>query len=109
MAVKIRDTSRLKFARLITLDGVEHWESPEYPEIREAPDDIRYTVDLNDRIDRLSSRFYGTPDLWWIIALANELRLLPNDLSEGATLRIPSGRRVFTEILRRPSRGREGR
>lgn len=109
MTVRIRDTSRLRFARLITIDGVEHWEMPEYPEIREAPDDIIYTVDRNDRIDRIATRFYNSPDLWWIIALANELRLLPNDLSEGDKIRVPSGRRVFTEILRKPSRGREGR
>lgn len=109
MAVKVRDTSRLRFARLITLDGIEHWEHPEYPEIRPAPDDIFYAVDLNDRIDKLAERFYSAPELWWIIALANDLRLLPNDLNERQTLRIPSGRRVFTEILRKPSRGREGR
>lgn len=109
MTVRVRDTSRLRFARLITIDGIEHWEMPEYPEIRQASDDIVYTVDRSDRIDRIATRFYSSPDLWWIIALANDLRLLPNDLKEGAKLRIPSGRRVFTEILRKPTRGREGR
>ncbi len=109
MGIKVRDTSRLRFARLVTLDGIEHWEHPEYPEIGAAPDDIIYTVDLNDRIDLIAERFYSSPDLWWIIALANELRLLPNDLNGREKLRIPSGRRVFTEILRKPSRGREGR
>jgi|GEM_PF-2146287 len=109
MSVRIRDTSRLKNARLITIDGVEHWEQPEYPSIDPAPDDIKYTVDGNDRIDRIATRFYGSPDLWWIIALANGFELLPNDLNARDVIRIPSGRRVFSQILRRPSRGIEGR
>lgn len=109
MAVRIRDTSRLKFARLITVGGVEHWESPEYPEVGNAADDLLYEVQAGDRIDLLSNRFYQTPDLWWIIALANEFRLLPNDLNTRDMIRIPSARRVFSQILRRPSRGLEGR
>lgn len=109
MTVKIRETSRLKNARLITIDGVEHWEYPEYPVIDVAPDDIKYKVDRNDRIDKIATRFYGSPELWWIIAIANGFELLPNDLNSGDTIRIPSGRRVFSEILRRPTRGVEGR
>lgn len=107
MAVKIRNvTSRLNFARLVEIDGVECWELPEYPRIDPAPDDLRYTVDRNDRIDRLSVVFYSTPDLWWILALANGFELVPNDLNKGDVIRVPSGRRVFTEILRRADGGR---
>ncbi len=109
MTVRVRDTSRLKFARMLNLDGVEHWEVPEYPKIDPATDDRRYIVDRNDRIDRLADRLYGSADLWWVIALANGMELLPNDMYENQELRIPSGRRVFTTILRRPSRGLEGR
>jgi hypothetical protein len=109
MSVSIRHTSRLSFARLITLDGVEHWESPEFPEIGTDPTDLLYTAGRDERIDLISYRFYGTEALWWIIALANEMELVPNDLYEGQELVIPSGRRVFSQILRRPSRGVEGR
>lgn len=109
MAVKLRSPSRLRFSQLIELEGVEHWELPEYPAIDPAKDDKRYVVDRNDRIDRLAFKFYGSPDLWWIIALANGMELLPNDLHPQQTIRVPSQRRVFTQILRRPSRGLEGR
>jgi nucleoid-associated protein YgaU len=109
MTVRIRSTSRLKFARLATIDGVEHWELPEYPRVDEAADDIKYVVDRSDRIDKLATTFYSDPSLWWIIALANGMALLPNDLDAGTTIRIPSQRRVFVEILRRPSSGAEGR
>lgn len=109
MTVRIRNTSRLKFARLTTIDGVEHWELPEYPAIDQAADDGRYIVDRHDRIDKIAVTFYSDPGLWWIIAIANDLALLPNDLCAGMTLRIPSQKRVFTEILRRPTGGVEGR
>ena len=110
MAVRIQtSSSRLRFSRLLELDGVEHWELPEYPAIEPARDDKRYVVDRNDRIDRLADRFYGTPTLWWVIALANGMELLPNDLNTQETIVIPSQRRVFTKILRRPTRGLEGR
>ena len=109
MAARIRNSSRLRFARLVTIDGVEHWELPEYPAIGVAPSDVRYTVDRGDRIDRLANYFYGDPALWWVIALANGMALLPNDLKPGEEIIVPSQRRVFTEILRRASGGVEGR
>jgi hypothetical protein len=109
MSVRLRNTSRLRWARLITLDGVEHWEQPEYPKIEAAPDDKRYTVGQNDRIDKLAQRFYGSMDLWWIIALANDMELLPDALNANTVIKIPSQQRVFIEILRRPTGGVEGR
>jgi hypothetical protein len=99
----------MKFARLSTLDNIEYWEMPEYPKIDPAPDDRRYIVDRNDRADRLANDFYGSSDLWWIITLANGIDLIPNGLYEGQVITVPSARRVFSQILRRPSRGLEGR
>jgi hypothetical protein len=109
MGIKLRDTSRLRWSRLLVAKEVEFWDLPEYPEVPAASDDIRYTVARVDRIDLLSNSFYETPDLWWIIATRNELRILPNDLYEGQTIFIPSYGRVFNQILRKPTRGREGR
>jgi len=99
----------LRFARLVEIEGVETWELPEYPEIAEATDDIIHRVDRSDRIDNLAERFLGSKDLWWVIALANEFRLLPDDLNASKEIRIPSARRVYSEILRHQSRGLEGR
>lgn len=109
MAARIRPSSRLRFARLIVIDDVEHWELPEYPTIEPSTGDGKYTVDRGDRIDRLANYFYGDSALWWIIALANGMALVPNDLKPGQEIVVPSQRRVFTEILRRPSGGLEGR
>lgn len=107
--VSIRSTSRLKFARYVSIGGVDCWEHPEYPEVLPAPDDILYTVTRKDRIDLLAHRFYGDSALWYIIALANDFRLLPTDMRENMQLRIPNGKRVFSEILRSASRGEEGK
>lgn len=109
MTVNIRNTSRLRFAKLAIIDGIETWNLPEYPEIGPANDDLRFIVDRNDRIDRMANSFYGNTDLWWIIALRNDLFLLPNDMFQGQLLQIPSARRVFSTILRLPTGGVEGR
>lgn len=108
MTVRIREASRLQYARLAVLDGVEHWELPEYPTIEESNDDLRHDVDRNDRIDNLAQRYYGSPELWWVIAIANGMELLPNDLKPGTRIRIPSGKRVFSKILRTNRRNTEG-
>ena len=107
-AVKIRSTSRLNFSRLLTIEGVDHWEMAELPSIEASGDDIVYQVKQGDRIDLISNRFYGNPELWWVIAIANGLNLLPNDLKPFSTIRIPSNSRVFNKILREASKKKKG-
>lgn len=46
-----------------------------------TPDDI-------DRIDRISYQYYGTPELWWLIAQVNDID--PLELYEGQELVIPN-------------------
>lgn len=94
---------------MLTIDGVEFWELPEYPSIAPAGDDTVYTTSRGDRIDRLSRRFYGTHDLWWVIAIANDINLIPSDFKENVDLRIPSTKRVFNDILRDATKRKEGR
>lgn len=109
MSVQVRHTSRQRFAKLIEIDGVECWELWEPPNLDPQPNDIFYTVTRMDRIDLIAYRFYNSSEAWWIIALANDLRLLPNDLRENMKLRIPAPTRVFTKILKGAGRGEEGR
>jgi len=108
MTIRLRETSRLRNAKLYTIGGVECWGMPEYPAVDPSPDDIFYTVARKDRIDLLSYRFYNSAELWWVIALANDFRLLPNDLQENMRLRVPSPSRVYTVILKRVTQGEEG-
>lgn len=62
-------------------------------------DDIEHTVTDYDRIDNMSQQFYGDPQLWWVIALVNDLRLCPNEMKNGRVLRIPSPTFVKEKML----------
>lgn len=90
MTISISKKSRLNFSNLLVVDGIQFWDAPDYPSIPINPDDVQYTTSGSDRIDTLAYKFYGDPSLWWVIALANDMELLPTDLSESMTLRIPS-------------------
>lgn len=94
MSIDIRRRSRLRFADLRLIDGIEFWDLVEPPVLEVQVDDTVYRVKGGDRIDLLANRFYGEPIMWWVIALANDLELLPTSLNEGQLLRIPSARYV---------------
>ena len=100
MAVDVRSVSRLLFADLKTIDGVEHWDTLVLPDPVEQRDDVQYIVAQGDRVDLISQRFYGDAGLWWVIAWANNLEILPTDLKTGSQIRIPSKNYVQNVLLR---------
>lgn len=99
MAVKIRNMSRLIHSDLREDAGVEFWELPEYPEIVARQDDIFHVVDQSDRLDLMAAKYYQDPLLWWVIAMANGIKLVPTDLEVGMKLRIPAPRYVLSELV----------
>lgn len=104
MAVEVRNSSRLLFADLLTDEGVEFWDTLVLPDARAREDDIQYVVANGDRIDLIADRFYQDSRLWWVVAWANNLEIIPTDLKEGQQLRIPSTDFVETELLGRARR-----
>jgi hypothetical protein len=50
-----------------------------------------------DRLDKLSQEFYGTPDLWWVIATLNQIKG-SYVVSSNTIIRIPQRDRVFDFI-----------
>jgi len=100
MSVRIRNSSRLTHAHLLSMYSVEFWEIPEYPNIDPREDDLIHQVDATDRMDRIAVKYYRDPGLWWVIALANNKRNLPRDLEVGESLRIPAPTYVFSELLK---------
>jgi len=95
MSVKIRkNESRLGLAELVLLDKTEFWTRPSIPELTPSANDIYYTVIGTDRIDTIAKKFFKNENMWWVIAHANDLRLLPMDLKVGARIRIPDPREV---------------
>lgn len=89
------------FGDLVVVDGYEFWDTLVLPPTRPRPDDLIYTVQSNDRIDLLAHRFYQDPILWWVIAWANDMEILPTDLKVGADIRIPALAFVENQLLRR--------
>ena len=58
-----------------------------YPQIHPSNTDIVTVVKVGaQRLDMLSYRYYGTPDLWWIISQANNLA--------GDTMVVPVGTKI---------------
>ena len=104
MPVQIRSSSRLKFADLVVVDDVEFWDTLVLPDPVSRQDDITHVVTQTDRIDLIANRYYQDAGLWWVVAWANNLDILPTDLKEGAQLRIPSKAFVVTELLRKATR-----
>ena len=80
---------------------MEFWDLLDLPEIIVQSDDLQYTVLGFDRIDQLSYKFYGSPVLWWVIAAANNMELLPNALYIGQVLRIPAPRYVLQQLFQK--------
>jgi nucleoid-associated protein YgaU len=101
MSVNIKNFSRLQFGTLLNIDGFEFWDLLQLPDIPPQPDDTFYTVLGTDRIDTLANKFYGNPILWWVLALANDLELLPTDLNVGSVLRVPSQRYVQKVLFKK--------
>lgn len=95
----VRSHSRLRFTSFQAVDTIEFWGLLEIPVIPEQPDDILYRVSGRDRIDTLAFRFYQDSVLWWVIATANNMEIVPTDLNEGDTIRIPSPRFILEEFF----------
>ena len=51
--------------------------------------DIYIITQTGDRLDTISSEFYGDPAEWWIIAVANNIGNPAFALPDGTELRIP--------------------
>lgn len=47
-----------------------------------------YNVDNDDWFDNISSRYYGTPYLWWLIALMNNITNPFEELNPGMQLKM---------------------
>lgn len=101
MPVDVRDVSRLLFAELLSVDEVEFWDTLVLPDTGPRRDDVQHIVSSTDRVDLIAQTYYGDAGLWWVIAWANNLEILPTDLKENAQIRIPSLSYVQNELLRK--------
>ena len=104
MSVQISKNSRLSFATLLQVDGVTFWDTLDLPTIPVNADDLFYTVMTGDRIDTIATKFYGDPVLWWVVAAANDMEIIPTALNEGTQIRIPSPTYVNQSLFKQSRR-----
>jgi len=63
------------------------------------PDNIVHTVSIKDRVDLLSSKYYGTPKYGWVISDFNDLLFPDADLQEKEFVILPSLATLRDKIL----------
>ena len=99
MTINIKRNSRLRYGTLLNYFGVEYWDLLDLPEIPDNADDIILTLKSTDRLDKLAQSYYGRPELWWVIALKNDIEMNPLQVRRSMEIRIPSPRWVETTLF----------
>jgi hypothetical protein len=74
------------------------WEPLDIPE---SDGDFIHFVQQKDigRLDNLSFEYYGTPNLWWVIAHVNDIPNQLDDMFIGQRLLIPERDNLFSVLL----------
>jgi hypothetical protein len=83
--------SHLVFSKLKQYNEVVFWERPELPDINPTDFDVIYSLSVADRMDNIAASVYGDPVLWWVLALANNIRLQPLRMNPGYLFRLVDG------------------
>lgn len=90
MGVRRNPTGPLTTATLRKIGETIFWGPTRPRRIDPRDDDREYLIRIADQLDLIATRFYGDPQLGWIILLRNDLRLVPNDLVPGRKIFIPT-------------------
>jgi hypothetical protein len=64
-------------------------ESTIYPKIKATDSDLYIISTQGDRLDLLANQYYSDRNLWWVIAVANNLNDASLSIESGKQLRIP--------------------
>lgn len=91
MTASIPNKSWLLFPDYFQVDGIEFFDTPDFPKFPESSNDQIITIDQTylGRLDLIANDFYGDVNLWWVIALVNNLEVIPTSMYIGMKLRIP--------------------
>ena len=82
--------------RVIDDELDEYIELAEPINVRVSDADSYYSVEpaYANRLDLISYKFYNTPQLYWVIAEANDI-IDPQNIEAGTVLRIPSRQVIY--------------
>ncbi len=61
-----------------TLDGKSYYKGKIYPDVPYLATDNYVITIIGDRLDTIAYDYYGDPELWWIISVAN------NNITKGS-------------------------
>ena len=79
-----------RYRNINTIDDKKYYESTNFPS-QEKLDNIacfQIIVSNFERLDNVASRYYGSGEYWWVIALINDIDWAYG-LEEGQVLKIP--------------------
>ena len=84
--------ARYTYAETLTQKETKkrYLESVIYPKIAISDEDIYIITQSTDRLDLLSNQYYGSPQYWWVIAVANNINDASLYITEGRQIRIPA-------------------
>lgn len=89
----IAKTSFLNFANIYQYtDGTVFFDTPDFPDFPTNDKDKYITIDESyvGRLDLVAFDKYKDPELWWVLALVNNLDQVPTQVTLGLVLRVPS-------------------
>ena len=99
---KFRQTSRYRNTSIYKNDdGHYYFGIWKVPKIDEQPEDIYYTIRYGQSLNlaTISYEKYGTKDLWWVIAVANNILDPFTELKVNDVIRIPNLSYIYSKIL----------
>lgn len=81
-----------------TVSGKTYYKRKTYPQIPFSETDVYVITTIGDRLDTIAYSYYNDPELWWIIAVANN-NVTKGSLypTPGTQLRIPVD---YNQVLR---------
>ncbi len=98
--------SRYTYSKKLTTKETkkQYLETTIYPKIKPTDNDVYIITTVSDRLDVLANKYYGDKNLWWIIAVANNLNDASLHIDAGTQLRIPSNISEINSELERINR-----
>jgi nucleoid-associated protein YgaU len=85
----IKDPSQFEPQHYATYDFPESIQGIQVEDLLTGQTFTQYVWQQGDRLDKLSQRFLGDDDYWWMIALVNGINF-GLGITPGTVLRIPS-------------------
>jgi hypothetical protein len=70
--------------------GKKYYQTTIYPKIKATDDDLYIISEDGDRLDLLANKYYKDKNLWWVIAVANNINDGTFYVEAGRQLRVPS-------------------